>query len=274
MLQQEIQSGHSFSLYSLTGEMVSHPFCRKDLFGVITGMERYVVDNSSDWKKESRQPQNASKAFIVGRTVSDETENLKSVFHSDKVDVSNNNIFSFGLNNMLYGKTLVWIERVDKAFLSVIDAEKLQEETKPFAERTDERFTEWRKERFAGIERTKRKIFGILDVDDIVKLAPRSELSELEMRLTDYIRTNSARCFRHWINSAMVAECCYALLLIQDRQIRNEFAKPDYLNVLGDTMLVHNALFFRAKIFSGDFAPKKMASYIGDVGITTMSKIA
>ena len=129
-------------------------------------------------------------------------------------------------------------------------------------------------ERFAGIERTKRKILEILDVDDIAKLAPRSELSELEMRLTDYIRTNSARCFCHWINSGMVAECCYALLLIQDRQIRNEFAKPDYLNVLGDTMLVHNALFFRAKIFSRDFAPKKMASYIGDVGITTMSKIA
>ena len=237
-------------------------------------MERYVVDNNSDWKKESKQPQNAGKAFIVGRTISDETENLKSIFHSDKVDVSNDNIFSFGLNDMLYGKTLVWIERVDKAFLSVIDAEKLRAETKPFAQRTDGEFEDWRKERFAGIERTKRKILEILDVDDIAGLAPRSELSELELSLTDYIRTNSARCVRHWINSGMVAECCYALLLIQDRQIRNEFAKPDYLNVLGDAMLVHNALFFQAKIFSKDFAPKKMASYIGGIEITTVSKIS
>ncbi|HEY5298581.1 MAG TPA: hypothetical protein VIK59_11730 [Verrucomicrobiae bacterium] len=272
-VQNQKMLKHSFSLYTLTGEAVFHPFCREDLFDVITGMERYVVDNSRDWKKESRKLENASKIFIVGRTVSEETENLKSVFHGDKVDVSNNNIFNFSLNDLLYGKTLVWIERVDKAFLSVIDLQKLQEETKPFAKRTDESFIRWRKERLVGIERTKRKILDILDVDKIADLAPRDELSELEMRLSDYIQTNSSHCFCHWINSAMVAECCYALLLVRDRKIRNEFANPDYLNVFGDTMLVHNALYFRSKIFSNDFAPKEMARYLGDQDILCANKI-
>ncbi len=265
---------HSFSLYKMTGEPFSHPFCREDLFSVITGMERYVVDSSSDWKSESQKQQNANKAFIIGRTVLDEAENPLGVFHSKKVDVSNNNIFSFYLDDALNSQTLVWIDRVDKAYFTVVDRQKLVEEKKPLADRTDEKSVQWRKRTLAGIDHTKRRILDILDVGNIAELTPSAELSALESRLTEYIQANSQYCFRHWVNSAMVAECCYALLLIRHRNIRNEFAEPDYLNVLGDTMLVHNALFFRAKILSKDFAPKKMASYVGDSEIVAASKIS
>jgi len=275
MSQEVMQSGHSFSLYKMTGEPVIHPFCRADLFNVITNMERYVIDSDSgEWKNESRKPQNANKAFIVGRTFLDEAENPLGVFHSNKVDVSNNNIFTFGPNDILDGETLIWIERVDKAYFSVVDPEKLVEEKKPFAERTDEKFVQWRKKTLANIDVAKRKILKILDIGNIAELASYAELSDLETQLTNYIRANSQHCFRNWVNSAMVAECCYALLLIQNGKIRKEFAEPDYLNVLGDTMLIHNALFFRSKILSKDFSPQKMASYIGNSEIVTVSKIS
>lgn len=269
-LQKQFQ--HSVSFYTLYGICVTHPISRENLFHIVTSMERYIVDSHASWQAESKKPQNQNKAFIIGRTISDETENLKALFFGDKVDTSNNNIFNLGVTSV-NNEPLVTLERLDAHFQSVFDCQKLEEESKPQAKRTDTAFLQRRKKRLENVELEKKQILKVLEVSDIAQLAPRAELNQSETGLTAYIRENRSRCFGHWLNSMEVARCCYALLLIQSRKIRNEFALPDYWNVFHDTILIHNALFLKAKIFSGDFAPNKMASYIGDPAIVCLKKI-
>ena len=49
----------------------------EDLFNVISDMDRVIVDNCAEWKHQSLKEPN--KAFILGRTISNEADNLEGV---------------------------------------------------------------------------------------------------------------------------------------------------------------------------------------------------
>lgn len=255
---------HSFTYCDFDGRLVPHRLQSENLFEVIHGMKRFIVDSNASWRAEAAKPKNKDVAFILGRTLNDETDNLKSLFFSEKVNLSNNNLFLFGIDDLM-GPKLVKLQRLDEPFSLVLDMEGMEEESKPRQHRTDPVFKARRVRQLASIEEAKREILRLLKVKSIEELPKKNALASLQAELQNFITGAAPLCHLHWGNSIEVACHCYALLVIQDRQIRNEFAKSasDYPNVLGDTALVQNALFLRAGILSDDFAPKKMTSYIG-----------
>src|SRR5438132_234533 len=88
------QMKHSVSWFIPEGQHLANPYEIENLLDVLMGRERYVVDTNSHWRMESKKPENRNKAFILGRTVIEEEENLKSVF---SVDAPGNNLFAFEL---------------------------------------------------------------------------------------------------------------------------------------------------------------------------------
>src|SRR5438128_8399818 len=77
------QMKHPVSWFTPEGQHLANPYEIENLLDTLMGMERYVVDTNSHWRMESKKPENRNKAFILGRTVTDEEENLKAVFSVD-----------------------------------------------------------------------------------------------------------------------------------------------------------------------------------------------
>src|SRR5438093_966397 len=134
------QLKHSISHCALDGPRLwQNPFQSENLFEVVVRMERYVVDSNSNWKAESKISKNRNVAFILGQTVTTEEDNLKSLYFSRKVNMSNNNLFYFGLDDIT-GELLVALERLDTAFSLTFDRAKLNEESRLRSKRTDHEF--------------------------------------------------------------------------------------------------------------------------------------
>ena len=256
------QLKHSVSHCTMDGRLWPNPIQRENLFQVLEGMERYIVDSNSNWKAESKEPRNKDVAFIIGRTVDTEEDNLKGLLFSPKVDVTNNNIFGFGLEDVA-GLRLVALHRLDRYFKLIFDPVKLDEESKPRTKRTNVENVLSEKRAIASIEQEKSVILDILGVHRIADLPERKALANKERDLLGCIRSNAIHCRYNWKLSVEVARRCYALLLIQQRRMRSEFALPGYRNVFGDMTLVQNGIFLRAGILSADKAPKTMLSYTG-----------
>jgi hypothetical protein len=53
---------------------------------------------------------------------------------------------------------------------------------------------------------------------------------------------------------------------------RDEFCDPNRRNVFGDTRLIQNALWLKARILSNDGAVKRMVEYLGLPEISVMEK--
>src|ERR1700677_3958648 len=108
--------GHKFSCCTLNdAKIIQPPFQQENLFDVISGMKRYVVDTNSNWKAESANPQNRDKAFIITNTVTDEQNNLAGLLFSSKVNVSNHNLFIIGIiaADWADGGPAILIEKLD-----------------------------------------------------------------------------------------------------------------------------------------------------------------
>src|SRR5438552_1814211 len=109
-LTEQLQ--HSCSLYTLEGAHWLNPVEREDLLAVLLARERYMVDTNSNWKSESAKPENREKAFIIGRTVTDEQPNLKGLLFGSTVNIENNNLFIIAPEE-INGKPFIQIERLD-----------------------------------------------------------------------------------------------------------------------------------------------------------------
>ncbi len=257
------QLKHSVSHCTLEGRrLLVNPMQTEDLFEVIAGMVRFIVDTNSNWKAESRAPENKGVAFILGKTVTMEEDNLKSLYFSQKVDISNNNLFHLGLEE-LGGNTLVVLERLDKPYALIFDQRKLVEESMPRAQRTDPEFQSRQRRQLLAVDEERRCILDLLHVKRIGDLPLRNKIEAVEAEILEFVRDRAPLCRYDWWRSVEVARRCYALLLIQKGGIRTEFADPAYRHVFGDVTLVQNALFLRAGILSNDHAPKRMAGYTG-----------
>lgn len=253
---------HSFALLTLDGEHVHHPMQREHLFGLIGGMQRYIVDGNSHWKAEASKPANKNVAFILGATVTIEEDNLQSVFFSEKLDISHRNVFLLGLVRVTNG-LLVQLQRLDPAFRSIFDETKLLEESHPRKLRADSEFQERLQGEKAQLEDAKQQILNILGVPSIAELLDRNALTGLQERIQRDITRNAPACRYSWEDSVKVAVLCFALLLIREGKARTRFGRDDKPNVLGDAMLIRDALFLHAGILSNDKEVRKMASFTG-----------
>src|SRR5438132_588739 len=116
------QLEHSVSHLTLDGRLWLNLNRSENLFDVISRMRRVIVDSNSGWKRLSHQAANRNVAFIIGKTVQTEEDNLRGVFFSPKVDLTNNNLFGFGLEK-LGGRLFVGLHRIDHAFSLIFDQE-------------------------------------------------------------------------------------------------------------------------------------------------------
>jgi hypothetical protein len=248
---------HSVSYYRLNGDHWINPHEHEDLLQVLLSKERFVVDTNASWKNETKKPENRDKAFIIGMTLMAEQDTkLKGVFFNSKVDLSNNNIYIFDIDPDLGKEPLVVIERLDAPYRLTLDEARLAAESLP-------RDAEFLAQENDAIEGEKEQILNVLGVHSLEKI-DREFYVRRTQELLAFIRQEAPRCVANYVNSYQVARRCYALLLLNEKKIRNEFALADYRHVFGDTMLIHNALFLQANVLSHDkVGVHNMMSYIG-----------
>jgi len=258
------QAKHSVSCYGVNGEHLKNDFDKEDLLAVIMQMERYMIDSNVAWEGEVIKPANRNKAFIIGGTIADEKENLESVLFSKKVDISNNNIFGFGMNN-LKGKPYLMIDRFDEYYRKIFDEGKLRQESRPRATRADMEFLEMEREHMANVLDLKQRILAILNLPDVANLPSVDETERKKTKIIQSVRSKAPSCFKDYWKAVEVASYCYAALLLERDEVgkktRNEFSDQKR-NVFGDTLLVQNALWLNSRILSNDKAVGRIVEYL------------
>lgn len=216
--------------------------CGEDLFNVISNLDRVIVDNNAEWKERSLKEPN--RAFILGRTISSEAHNLEGVFFNEKVKGGRKNVFLFGVAG-LNRHTVIEIQRID-IHLKAIFRRPLPtlDETTP-AERAQWNDPQKRLQQRDRIE----KIVGDFSSES----------------LRQKIKATAPLAFKNYETSWIVAEWAYALLLQEtghkDKREREKFTN-NHENLFGDTQMIQEALFFNARILSGNTQHVwRMASY-------------
>lgn len=220
---------HSCSIYDLNMNNLANS-CGEDLFNLISGMDRVIVDNGAEWKQQSLKEPN--KAFILGRTVSSEKHNLEGEFFNKKVKGGRKNVFLFAVKS-INGLPIFRIHRLDSHFKSTI--------SKPlptFSEMTPAEEAQWN--------------------DPVKRLQLRDDIAETVTNfpsdlLQAKIKESVSPAFKNYQLSYRVAGWAYALLLqgISSKENKEwqKFLNNDK-NLFGDTALIQEALFFRAGVLS------------------------
>jgi hypothetical protein len=229
---------HRVSFCALSGLLIPHPEERENQFEVVARMERYIVDTNSNWKAEAAKPGNRERAFIVGKTVTDEQEDLKGLLFGPKVNMRNDNIFVLGVNSLVEGaEPIIFLERLDQHYRGVFDEERLSADSKPREEKErlrDTRFLEYQGESVKGVESERKAILWLLgQLNDVSELPPPKALEKHRAAFRAFIQDEAPRCAGEFLKGALVARYSYALLLMEKLNIRTEFADEAYLNVLG-----------------------------------------
>ncbi len=231
---------HSFSVYDFKSNFLGSS-TGEDLFHVICSGERIIVDNC-EWKKRSlAQPQ---LAFILGKTIVDERNNLHGELFNEKIRGGRSNVFLFGVEKIKDCSIGLVIHRLD-AHLPEIFSGPIPPRSGPNAGDPNK----WN----CPIKRERLR-------DSVKNL-----MNDSSERLHGYVASNVQACFRNFDQSCLVADYCHALALLEIRQQshreRQKFSN-NASNLFGDTALIQNALFLGAKILSGDRAfLKQMADY-------------
>lgn len=209
----------------------------EDLFAVVQGMERRVVWDSNLPLPEPLDP---SHAFILGQTFDHEGD----FWLRAQVKRGNTNLFSFGIVQFQGSFNCLEIRRLTKEVVASINRRRA---SIPSAG-----------EHYSPISRA-----------DEVQVIIESFLWGRE-RLTQQIAELRPYCPGSYHMSVLVARRCAALLLHEDcpelkPKIDEEWQKvfDNHPNVLGDTMLIQNALYFTADILTKDKGAQKMAAYCG-----------
>jgi len=254
---------HSFTIMTFQGEVFCHPLRPENLFDEVWNKNHYVVDRNVPWAKIAAKPENLDKAFILGKTMSDEEPNTKALLFSPKVKSENNNLFVLGLIDLNQRRVII-LERIDKEYRSVFDPKSLSASSSESGRKTDAKMVQWEYDRKRTIEHERRQVLDLLGVKTISDLPPPEHSVELMKKLVAFIKSNARRCLFNWELSAYVARHSYALLLAEHfPKIHEEIAEREYWNVFGDTQILKDALFLEAGILSGDKALARMGGYCG-----------
>lgn len=162
------------SFYTLDGvNILNYGVEPVNLLAVIDSMERYVVDGNSPWKAAAAKKENAGKAFIIGDTVQGEHHNLKGTLFGSKTDISNNNLFIFGVAPPSNRGDLLLVRRMDEHFRSIFDESVLDQESARPETRTDAMFFEREEQQARNAAELKNDILnriGVCDLSDIPKM--------------------------------------------------------------------------------------------------------
>ena len=212
------------------------PYGEEDLFQVLSRMDRRFV-----WDVNSSLPSalDGKHAFIAGQTF-DHEDNF---WLRREVKDGSESIFAFGVTE-LFGRRCLHIQRLRK---NVVAALKKGRKTIP---------------------------------DAIVHYSPESRLEEIRViiesfywgkdRLIKEISDLQPYCPGSYHISVLAARRCAALLLHEDApklkpKVGEEWNKfsENHPNVLGDTQLIQNALYFSAEVLTKDEGAKQMARYCG-----------
>jgi hypothetical protein len=252
--------------YTFKGKRVQPSFGNDDLLAVLLQHERFVCDSNSSWKEEAGKSSNLSKAFIIPHTALDEAEDVHGNLFGKKVKPSNENIF-FVSAAPPQGKP-IWlaIERYNSQFLKRLGPDKLKRASRERAKKSDAKYLESERERWAQVRREKENVLSVLEIADIENLAPVEDTDQRKSGIVQYVRSASPKCFMDYQCSMNVAGLCYAALLLErdnvGKNTRIEFSDPNRRNVLGDVLLLRDALWFKARILSNDGAVRRMAEYL------------
>lgn len=218
--------------------------CREDLFGVVSRSDPLIVDNCAEWKNLSLEKPN--RAFILGRTVSSEADNLEGVFFNREIIGGRLNVFLLALHRVNH-VTVIAIHRLDRGFKSCF-AGPLPTLGKMLP---DER-AQWNDPGKRRMLRDK--------VLEMVRIFP----TEL---LLAKIKECAPLAFKNYRLSCCVAEWAYALMLQEAASKDKEECQKvtsNHENLFGDTNLVQEAMFFKAGILSKNAQHiRPMTSYCG-----------
>ncbi len=228
---------HSCTLYDF--DMNPRHSGGEDLFEVICSGERFVVDSNCEWK--DRALNEPKVAFILGRTLGNERDNLQGELFNDKVRDGRRNVFIFTGDELGIGKLVV--HRLDIGFRALLK-EEIPWLSGPDA--TDP--SRW--------NCPQKRLELIQQIDRLMKLS----IEELRRDVT----AGAPACFGRYALSCSIAEKCYALILLEGgRGVAKEKQKlrDNHENSFGDTTLIRDALLFRAAILTEDELAKRMAFY-------------
>lgn len=212
------------------------PYGVEDLFGVISQMQRRFV-----WDVNSTLPStlDSNHAFICGQTFDHED----CFWLRPEVKRGSDSIFAFGVKE-LFGRDCLHIQRLRK---HVVAALYKGRKTIPQASAHYSR------------ESLRAEVGVIIESYLWGKNRLIEEISELR-----------PYCASSYHISVLTARRCAALLLHEDAprlqpKIDEEWKKilESHQNVLGDTQLIQNALYFNAEILTKDEGAKQMARYCG-----------
>lgn len=216
----------------------------EDLFNVIARLNPLIVDSRAEWKKLSLAEPN--RAFILGRTVSSEADNLEGVFFNCKIAGGRRNVFLLGLEPVNHF-TVITIHRLDSDFKSCFAGPLPR-----LGQMLPSEHDQWNDPR-------KREVLRD-EILEIVRIFPKELLRAK-------IKESAHLAFKNYPLSCKVAEWAYALLLQEtanhDKEECKKFVANDE-NLFGDTSLIQEALFLSAGILSKNHSHiRPMASYCG-----------
>ena len=209
------------------------PYGSEDLFRVISQRQRKFV-----WDVNSTLPSqlDSEHAFICGQTFDHED----CFWLRPEVKAGSESIFTFGVKE-LFGRDCLHIQRLRKNFVTAL-YKRRKTITAHYSD-------ESRREEVAVI--IESYLWG--------KNRLVAEICELQ-----------SYCEGSYHISVLTARRCAALLLHEDAprlkpKIAEEWKKvfKNHRNVLGDTQLIQNALYFNAEILTKDEGAKQMARYCG-----------
>jgi hypothetical protein len=233
---------HNFSIYNLDMHNIANSK-GEDLFHTITSMARVVVDNNAEWKSRSeREPQSA---FLLGRTIDNETPNLEGVFSNRKICNGRTNVFLTGIE-VAQRQKLIVIHRLDPHFKAVFrgalpNLDQIQSPEK----------AAWNNP-IARADLRDRILFELTRSSDAA--------------LTAKIVEQSQHCLRNYNLSCITASWAYGLMLAEtfhrDKREVKKFV-DNHENLFGDTAVIQEALFYDAAILSHDRHVRTMAAYCG-----------
>jgi hypothetical protein len=183
-------------------------------------------------------------AFILGRTIAEESHNLEGVLFNQKVQGGRRNVFLFSIE-FANGRPHIVIHRLD---------EHLKEIFRDRLPRLDEMTSA---DRALSNDPDKR-----LELRDRIRGLRAKPKDELRSRICD----QAPHCVGNYALSCRTAELAYALMLAEtshkDAAECRKFEGSD-VNLFGDTNVVQEALLFEAQILSSDAHTRLMASYCG-----------
>jgi len=269
---------HSFSMYDFFGNHKPHPREKENLLDLISKRDAYVIDSNSDWRDECKK--HLDKAFIITPALSRENQNTKELILEAK-RCKLGNIFSVGIDLDIDS---IMVDRIDEYFRYVFNDKALAESSRGVGEH----IAKQRQTNAKGIEVDKFLIRGHIrlayqfsngldSAQILAALGGAKKTSDLPSQdciqstinvLKTDIKARIADCKYNVNLTKMVAEMCYAVLLLEDADrneagTRTKFDKADYPNVFGDMYILQGAIMLGAKIMTKDKKLIQMANYAG-----------